>query len=147
MRIKRGMLLAFSSRKAGRFMNHFLTIARAAGFIGILGIIVLSLVPGIDRPHTGLPGQAEHFIAYCVTAFSLALGFRSTASRAIIALALTLLAGAMEVLQLWVPGRHSAIIDALASSLGGLFGIALGGLLLGLVTQAYKLRYLDESAK
>jgi VanZ family protein len=44
----------------------------------------------------------------------------------------------MEVLQLWVPGRHSAIIDAVVSSLGGLLGIALGALVLGLAAQAYK---------
>jgi hypothetical protein len=47
----------------------FLTIARAAGFFGVLAIIVLSLVPGAYRPHTGLPGVAEHFIAYYSTGF------------------------------------------------------------------------------
>jgi VanZ family protein len=58
------------------------------------------------------------------------------------------LAGSMEVLQLWVPGRHSAIIDAVFSSLGGLLGIALGGLLLVLTIQAYKKhRHLVESAE
>jgi VanZ family protein len=126
----------------------FLTIARAAGFFGVLAIIVLSLVPGTYRPHTGLPGVAEHFIAYCSTAFAFALGFRSSASRIVIALVLTLLAGSMEVLQLWVPGRHSAIIDAVFSSLGGLLGIALGGLLLVLAAQGYgKHRHLGESAE
>ena len=44
----------------------------------------------------------------------------------------------MEVLQLWVPGRYPGIIDAVVSSLGGLLGIALGGLVLGLATQTYK---------
>ena len=107
-------------------MTFLFTIARAAGFFGVLAIIVLSLVPGTYRPHTGLPGEAEHFIAYYSTAFAFALGFRSRA--VVIALGLTLLAGSMEVLQLWVPGRHSAIIDAVVSSLGGLLGIALGGI-------------------
>ena len=126
-------------------MTFLFTIARAAGFFGVLAIMVLSLVPGIDRPHTGLPGVAEHFIAYYSTAFAFALGFRSRASRVVIVLGLTLLAGSMEVLQLWVPGRHSAIIDAVVSSLGGLLGIALGGLLLGLATQANrKHRHLGE---
>ena len=129
-------------------MTFILTSARAAGFFGVLAIIVLSLVPGTYRPHTGLPGVAEHFIAYCSTAFAFALGFRSRASRIVIALVLTLLAGSMEVLQLWVPGRHSAIIDAVFSSLGGLLGIALGGLLLVLAAQGYrKHRHLGESAE
>jgi VanZ family protein len=126
-------------------MTFLFTIARAAGFFGVLAIIVLSLVPGTYRPHTGLP-KAEHFIAYYSTAFAFALGFRSRASRVVIAHGLTLLAGSMEVLQLWVPGRHPGIIDAVVSSLGGLLGIALGGLVLGLAAQA-KHRHLGESAE
>jgi VanZ family protein len=129
-------------------MTFFRAIARTAGFFGVLAIIVLSLAPGTYRPHTGMPGEAEHFIAYYSTAFALALGFQSKASRVVIALGLTLWAGSMEVLQLWVPGRHSAIIDAVISSLGGLLGIALGELLLGLAIQANKKhRHLGESAE
>lgn len=147
MLVTEGTPLAVGSRETVGFMT-FLTIARAAGFFGVLAIIVLSLVPGTYRPHTGLPGVAEHFITYCSTAFAFALGFRSSASRVVIALVLTLLAGSMEVLQLWVPGRHSAISDAVFSSLGGLLGIALGGLLLVLTIQAYKKhRHLVESAE
>ena len=41
---------------------------------GVLAISVLSLVPGTYRPHIGLPGVAEHFIAYYSTAFAFALG-------------------------------------------------------------------------
>ena len=129
-------------------MAFLRTISRVAGCFGVLAIIVLSLVPGIDRPHTGLPGVAEHFIAYYSTALAFGLGFRSTASRIVIALSLTLLAGSMEVLQLWVPGRHSAIIDAVVSSLGGFLGIVMGGLLLGLAAEVYKKdRHLGKSAE
>jgi hypothetical protein len=127
---------------------NFFTIARAAGFFGILMIIGLSLVPGNYRPHTGLPGEVEHFIAYCLTASAFALGFRSRTSWVFIAFVLTLLAGSMEVLQLWVPGRHSAIMDAIVSSLGGLLGILLGGPSFDLASHGYKrYRHLGESAK
>ena len=119
---------------------NVLTIARVIGLFCVLAIIVLSLVPGVDRPHTGLPGKVEHFIAYCSTGTLFALGFWSIGSRVVIALGLTLLAGLMEILQMWVPGRHPAIADAVASSMGGLVGIALGGLLLTLVAQAHKKR-------
>jgi VanZ family protein len=126
----------------------FFTIARPAGFFGVLMIIVLSLVPGSYRPHTGLPGEAEHFIAYCLTASAFALGYRSRTSWVIVAFILTLLAGSMEVLQLWVPGRHSAIMDAVVSSLGGLLGTLLGGTLFDLAGHGYKrFRRLGESAK
>jgi VanZ family protein len=129
-------------------MAFFIAIGRAAGFCGIIGIIVLSLLPGTYRPHTGLPGEAEHFIAYCLTAFALALGFRPLAYRVGLAIGLSLLAGSMEVLQHFVPGRHPAATDAIVSGLGGLLGLALGGLLLELATQVYKKRrQLGESPR
>jgi hypothetical protein len=40
-------------------MTFTLHIVRAAAYFGVLVIIVLSLVHGVDRPHTSLPGEAE----------------------------------------------------------------------------------------
>ena len=110
-------------------MTRLTFIARTAGFCGIVAIIIPSLVPGYERPHTGLSGHIEHFIAYGLTASALALGFRSLSFRFEMAGGLALLAGLMEVLQKFVPGRHSALSDAIASSFGGLAGLALGGIL------------------
>ena len=121
-------------------MTFLIIIARAAGLCGVLGIIILSLVPGVDRPHTGLPGEVEHFIAYGLTASALALGFRPLAFRVVLAIGLSLLAGSMEIFQSWVPGRHPAITDAIVSSSGGLLGLAIGGLLFELATLATKKR-------
>jgi VanZ family protein len=54
----------------------------------------------------------------------------------------------MEVLQLWLPGRHSAMLDAVVTSLDGVLGITLGVLLLGFATQACKMHgHLGESAQ
>ena len=121
-------------------MTFLIIVARAAGFCGVLGIIILSLVPGVDRPHTGLPGEVEHFIAYCLTGSALAVGFRPLVFRVVLAIGLSLLAGSMEIFQQWVPGRHPAITDAIVSSLGGLLGLAFGGLLFELATLATKKR-------
>lgn len=119
-------------------MRFGVTIARVAGALGILAIIVLSLVPGPHRPHTWLPGKAEHFVAYCGTALALALGFRAAASRIAIILGLAFLAGSMEVLQRSIAGRHAAISDALVSSSGGVFGIAIGAILYAAAARARK---------
>jgi len=102
---------------------------RVAGLCGIILILILSLIPGTERPHTGLPGGAEHFLAYCLTAAILALGFWSWSMRIAIAVGLTFLASLMEI-QLWIPGRNAQISDAFVSGLGSLCGIVLGGIAL-----------------
>jgi VanZ family protein len=119
-------------------MRYAVNLARAVGVIGVLAIVGLSLVPGAHRPHTGLPGKAEHFIAYLGTASALALGFHAASSRLAAALGLALLAGTMECLQLSVPGRHAAILDAFASASGGVVGIGIGAVLYTFAARAYK---------
>jgi VanZ family protein len=119
-------------------MKYAVVLARAAGVIGVLAIVGLSLVPGSHRPHTWLPGKAEHFIAYLGTASALALGFHAASSRLAAALGLALLAGAMEYLQHSVPGRHAAVLDAFASASGGVVGIAIGAVLYAFAARAQK---------
>lgn len=101
---------------------------RVAGLCGIILILVLSLVPGSERPHTGLPGGAEHFLAYCLTAAVLALGFWAWSTRIAIAVGLAFLASLLEILQLWIPARDAQISDVFVSGLGSLCGIVLGGI-------------------
>src|SRR5262249_35911917 len=84
---------------------------------------MLSLVPGNERPHTGLTGQFDHVIAYCGTAGLLGLGYPTTKVRFEIVAMLALLAAVLEVAQLWVPGRHSQFIDFAMSSGGACFGM------------------------
>jgi VanZ family protein len=119
-------------------MRYAVNLARAVGVIGVLAIVGLSLVPGGHRPHTWLPGKAEHFIAYLGTASALALGFHAASSRLAAVLCLVLLAGTMECLQLSVSGRHAAILDAFASASGAVVGIGLGAALYTFAARAYK---------
>ncbi|SFK60765.1 hypothetical protein [Methylocapsa palsarum] len=119
-------------------MRYAVFFARIAGVLGVLAIVVLSLVPGSQRPHTWLPGKAEHFVAYCGTASALALGFPAAACRIAAASCLAFLAGAMEVLQRSVHGRHAAFSDALVSALGGVFGVVIGAILYAAAARAYK---------
>jgi VanZ family protein len=100
----------------------FASILRFAPWLALFAIAVLSLVPGEARPHTGMPGQAEHFLAYFLTA--LVLGIRVGTSVYCIptTLALCAYAGAMEILQIWIPGRNAQFIDFAASSFGAFSG-------------------------
>ena len=97
---------------------------RFAGWIAFFAVVVLSLVPGTYRPHTGMPGPLEHVSAYAMTSCVLALGYGSRA-RVKVLLVLALCAVTLEILQFWVPGRNPQIIDFLASSVGAILGIAL----------------------
>lgn len=45
-------------------IGHYWLVARALAWIGIFAIIVLSVVPAVDRPVTGLGQWFEHFTAF-----------------------------------------------------------------------------------
>jgi uncharacterized membrane protein YccC len=100
---------------------------RLAAGVAVAAIVVLSVVPGTLRPHTTLAGRYEHLMAYAGAACLARLGFRVSmpaGTAFFVALAI-----AMEVAQLWVPGRVSAVTDAAAGSLGALAGLLAAGTL------------------
>jgi VanZ family protein len=100
------------------------TFLRLLGWAGILGIAVVSLVPGEFRPHSGMSAHFEHFTAYGLTAAVLAQAYAGRVGAVTLLACLTIYAGVLESAQLWIPGRHAAISDFAVSSLGILTGIA-----------------------
>ena len=103
-------------------------LAALAGWLGIVVIAVLSLVPGDYRPHTFLPGHAEHVLAYALTGMALAVGYPQTRPRVLWFLGLSAAGAVFEVLQLWDPGRSPSLIDAAACSSGAALGMFFGAL-------------------
>jgi VanZ family protein len=105
---------------------------RASGLIAalcILLLVTLSLVPGDERPHTGYSGRYEHFAAYFLTAIPMWFACASRNSRVGAMLGLSALAGILEVLQLWIPGRNAAVLDWAMSSAGGASGMLISSVL------------------
>ena len=90
---------------------------------------ILSLVPGAERPHTGAPGRAEHFVAYGGTGFLLALGYLGWRQRLVAWIGLAAASGVFEILQNFIPGRSPSLFDALASTGGLTLGTAVGVIL------------------
>ncbi len=86
-------------------------------------IVVLSLLPGTARPHTGASGRLEHMAAYAGTAFLSQLSLPRLQGWRLLALATTL-AAAGEIAQIWIPGRASSLLDWVASSCGAGLGYA-----------------------
>ena len=110
-----------------------LRLVQTAGVVGVGLLVLLSLVPGAYRPHTGAPGDVEHLLAYGLTAAALALAWRSPVQIVVIILGLLVLASGLEIAQLFVPDRGANWETALVSGFGGLCGVVLGaGLLRGL---------------
>lgn len=101
-------------------------LARVLAWACLATIAVLSLVPGELRPHSFLPGEAEHFIAYAVAGLLLALAYPSTRERLLGWLCLSLASGGFEILQNFAPGRSPSVWDAVASTAGLTFGMLLG---------------------
>jgi VanZ family protein len=103
-----------------------LRLAQIATWTGIVTITVLSLLPGSERPHTGLPGQVEHFLAYACTGLAASFGYLSFRERIVFWTALGAASGFFELIQAWIPDRSSDVRDALASTIGLTAGLLLG---------------------
>jgi VanZ family protein len=113
-------MVAFRSWKSEA---RLLRSSRAVGSACVVLLIVLSVLPGDERPHTGSPGQLEHAVAYFGTAVFLAMGYPTVTGRAAVIGRLRGVAAALEMIQLLIPGRHSQFIDWFASSFGAGFGV------------------------
>jgi len=102
---------------------------QVAGVAGVCLIVVLSLIPGSYRPHTGAPGGFEHVLAYALTAMALAMGWRTRSQHLRIVVGLFVLASALELTQLFVPGRSADWGTPITSGLGGVGGIMLAAVI------------------
>jgi VanZ family protein len=95
------------------------------GCVLLLLISILSIVPPTFRPVTVFPHSIEHLGIFLPV--GLAFGMRGPTRLLFWIVALNFHVFAVELLQLWVPGRHARvsdfIVDAVALSLG--LGIGL----------------------
>src|SRR5215467_15060919 len=71
-----------------------------------------------------LSGHAEHALAYFATGICLTLLLQGQRSPPFIAACISAYAAVLEFGQKFVPGRHAALTDFLASTVGGLGGVA-----------------------
>lgn len=105
-------------------------LLRPAAIVVIAGIALLSLVPGSLRLQTGASGNFEHALAYLAAAMAVGLAWRSSLGwRGPVAF--SAFAGLLEIVQIFVPGRHAGIDNWAASTCGAVIGIALAATLRG----------------
>jgi VanZ family protein len=95
--------------------------ARITAWLLAAAVIVLSIVPPVLRPVTDLPHIFEHFAIYFATGLAFGLGYERRL--ALLSIASVAFAGAIELAQLLVYGRHARLSDFLVNSLGMCVGV------------------------
>ena len=100
-----------------------LKTARIIAWLLAVTVIVLSVVPPSLRPETDAPHNFEHFAALFVT--GLAFGFSYHRRPIVVAFALVLFTAAIEIVQIFVPGRHSRLSDFIVDALAACAGVTL----------------------
>ena len=136
---RQGMSFIVSTRGLSRTMVSFIQktlslnrLWNAAGCAGWLAIMVLSLVPGSSRPHSGASGLHEHFAAYALVGAAFGAGLLRLKQRLLVAVGLTLTAAALEILQAYVPERNAEFAGFISGAAGALAGIAVMAVVSGL---------------
>ena len=81
-----------------------LFIERPLAWACVVAIAILSLIPGDNRPHTGLPGRGEHFIAYAGAAFLFTPGYRGLHQRILALIGLAIASGDLRGFAELCPG-------------------------------------------
>ena len=101
-------------------------VLRIIAWLLAAAITFATLGPPRLRPHSHLGQDGEHTLAFVL--LGLAFGLAYTGNRLRTAVITVILIGVLELLQLFVPGRHARledfVVDALAACIG--FVVAAG---------------------
>jgi hypothetical protein len=103
------------------------TAIRAAAWLMVAALILLTLVPPVMRPVSPASNELEHFVGFALAG---ALQYLAYLGRLFPWLLIAVLfAGTMELLQIPMTGRHARFMDFLIDALAGCAGILIGFLL------------------
>jgi VanZ family protein len=86
-------------------------------------VTIATLGPPRLRPHSDLGQDGEHALAFLLV--GLAFGLAYTRHRLLTATIAVVLIGVLELLQLWMPGRHARWEDFVVDALAACAGIAV----------------------
>jgi VanZ family protein len=98
-------------------------IFQAAAWLLAGAIVVLSLSPASVRPVTGAAHALEHFLIFLATGMAFGFGYSHRAG--LLMIVLPTFAGAIEIAQDWIPGRHATVSDFLVDAASSCLGVAL----------------------
>lgn len=103
------------------------SILRIAAWLLTVAVTFATLGPPQYRPHSPLGQDGEHALAFVLV--GLAFGLAYPRRRLLTALIAVVLIGVLELLQLWMPGRHARLQDFVVDALAACAGIAVAAML------------------
>jgi hypothetical protein len=98
-------------------------ILRIIAWLLTAAVTFATLGPARLRPHSDLGQDGEHALAFVLV--GLAFGLAYTRYRLLTAWVAVVLIGLLELLQLWMPGRHARLEDFVVDALAACAGIAV----------------------
>ncbi|WP_316205411.1 VanZ family protein [Bradyrhizobium sp. SZCCHNS3004] len=102
-------------------------ITRFAAWLLAAAVTFAPLGPARVRPHSNLGQDGEHALAFILVGLAFGLAYRG---RRMLATGLAVvLIGALEVAQLWAPGRHARLEDFVVDALAACAGFLLAAML------------------
>jgi VanZ family protein len=78
--------------------------------------------PGL-RPHAPLGHDGEHAFAFVLV--GIAFGLAYAQRRTFVATVSVVMIGVLEILQIWVPGRHARVVDFVVDALAACLGLTI----------------------
>jgi hypothetical protein len=102
-------------------------ILRIIAWLLTAAVTFATLGPPWLRPHSDLGQDGEHALAFVLV--GLAFGLAYTGHRLVTATVAVVLIGVLELLQLWMPGRHARWEDFVVDALAACAGIAVAAML------------------
>ena len=98
-------------------------VLKLTAWILAAAVAFATLGPPTYRPHSDLGQDGEHALAFVLVglAFGLAYGRNRLVTTAIS----VVLIGLLEILQLWMPGRHARLEDFAVDALAAAVGLAI----------------------
>jgi VanZ family protein len=102
-------------------------ILRIIAWLLTAAVTFATLGPARLRPHSELGQDGEHALAFLLV--GLAFGLAYPRRRLLTAGIAVILIGALELLQLWMPGRHARLEDFVVDALAACAGIAVAAML------------------
>jgi VanZ family protein len=98
-------------------------ILRIFAWLLAAAVTFATLGPPRYRPHSSLSQDGEHAFAFILV--GLAFGLAYPKHRLLASAMAVVMIGILELLQLWVPGRHARIEDFLVDALTACIGLVV----------------------